>query len=124
MCFFFLLRHAACRILVPRAGTEPTPSAVKALNLNHWTAREVPEEVSFKLLKNRKELVFRKVCELGAGRWMNIPEKESSKCKGPEAGQTLACVGVCVCGKAARLACGEQGEKWERSARHPEVQGL
>ena len=33
--------HAAYGILVPRPGIEPTPPAVEAWNLNHWTAKEV-----------------------------------------------------------------------------------
>ena len=33
----------ACGILVPRPGIEPTPPALEAQSLNHWTAREVPE---------------------------------------------------------------------------------
>ena len=38
------LRHCvACGILVPRPGIESRPTAVKALSLNHWTAREYPE---------------------------------------------------------------------------------
>ena len=41
--FFFFWPHcAACRILVPQPGIEPTPPAVEAQKLNHWTAREVP----------------------------------------------------------------------------------
>ena len=39
---FFWLCHAACRILVPQAGIEPTPPAMEVQNLNHWTVREVP----------------------------------------------------------------------------------
>ena len=37
----------ACVILVPRAGIEPTPPAVEAWSLNHWTAREVPHPAHF-----------------------------------------------------------------------------
>lgn len=33
----------ACRILVPRPGSEPEPTVVKALNPNHWTAEEFPK---------------------------------------------------------------------------------
>ena len=45
----------ACRILVPQPGIEPMPSAVEARNLNHWTAREVPEPNSlFQSLKGHK----------------------------------------------------------------------
>ena len=40
--FVFAFGHAACGILVSQPGTEPAPSPVKALSLNHWTAREVP----------------------------------------------------------------------------------
>ena len=32
----------ACRILFPRPGIEPGPSAMEARSLNHWTAREFP----------------------------------------------------------------------------------
>ena len=41
--FFFLPHCTACRILVPRPGIEPVPSAVEAWSLNHWTTREVPK---------------------------------------------------------------------------------
>ena len=37
----FWPRHIAFGILVPRAGIEPGPSAVKARS-NHWTSRELP----------------------------------------------------------------------------------
>ena len=40
--FVFAFGHAAGGILVPQPGTEPAPSAMKALNPNNWTAREVP----------------------------------------------------------------------------------
>ena len=49
--FFYLLFWpycVACRILVPRPGTEPRPMAVKAPSPNHWTAREIPRNCSFK----------------------------------------------------------------------------
>ena len=44
--FAFLLmgiwpRQAACGILVPRPGIEPTPPALAVQTLNHWTTREV-----------------------------------------------------------------------------------
>ena len=42
--FFFWSCGEACRILVPRPGIEPVPSAVKALSPNHWTARKFPTE--------------------------------------------------------------------------------
>ena len=42
MFLIFRLHRSACGILVPRPGIEPTPPAVEAWNLNHWTAREVP----------------------------------------------------------------------------------
>ena len=41
VCFYFWLHHAACRILVPQAGTEPMSPAVETQSLNHWTTREV-----------------------------------------------------------------------------------
>lgn len=43
--FFFSFcvwpHHVACAILVPRPGRKPTPSAVEAPCLNHWTTEEV-----------------------------------------------------------------------------------
>ena len=38
----------ACGILVPQPGIEPTPPAVEAQSLTHWTAREVPKKIFFK----------------------------------------------------------------------------
>ena len=43
VCVFFWLHCAACRILVPWLGIKPLPSAVEVQNLNHWTARKVPQ---------------------------------------------------------------------------------
>ena len=48
--FFFLIfkiftfwpHYAACKILVPWAGIWPTPPALEAWSLNHWTAWEGP----------------------------------------------------------------------------------
>ena len=40
--FFFLLRHGAYRMLVPRPGIEIMPSAVIAWSPNLCTARELP----------------------------------------------------------------------------------
>ena len=40
--FIFWPQHEARGILVPRPGIEPTPSALEAQSLNHWTPREVP----------------------------------------------------------------------------------
>ena len=40
--FFFWLCRAACRILVPRPGIEPGPSAVRPWSPNHRTTREFP----------------------------------------------------------------------------------
>ena len=39
--FCFWLLCAACGILVSWPGIEPTPPAVEAWSLNHWTTREV-----------------------------------------------------------------------------------
>ena len=33
---------AACGILVPQPGTEPTPPEVEASSLIHWTTKELP----------------------------------------------------------------------------------
>ena len=40
---YFWRCHMTCLILVPWPGFEPVPLAVKALNLNHWISREVPQ---------------------------------------------------------------------------------
>ena len=45
--FFFLPRHVACGILVPRPGIEPRPLAVRAQSPNHWTARVFPHRWCF-----------------------------------------------------------------------------
>ena len=48
--FYFILfwpRRAACKILVPRPGIEPTPPAVEVWIFNHWTAGGVPKICSF-----------------------------------------------------------------------------
>ena len=39
---FFLVAPLACGILVPQRGIKPTPPAVEARSLNHWTTRETP----------------------------------------------------------------------------------
>ena len=36
----------ACGILVPLQGLEPVPPAVDVKCLNHWTAREFPQNVN------------------------------------------------------------------------------
>ena len=38
---FYLFGRAACGILVPWPGIEPTPPAVEVQSLNHWTTKEV-----------------------------------------------------------------------------------
>ena len=40
----------ACRMLVPWPGIKPMSTAVEARNLNHWTAREVPNLSLFKIM--------------------------------------------------------------------------
>ena len=46
---FFLFGYtcAACRILVPQPGIEPTPPVVEVQNLNHWATREFPGLILF-----------------------------------------------------------------------------
>ena len=51
--FFFLLCHIACRLLVPRPGIKPMPSAVEVRSLNHWTTREVPHVLCLFILPLR-----------------------------------------------------------------------
>ena len=41
--FNFWPNLAACRILVPRPGTEPVPPAMEVRSPNHWTTREFAE---------------------------------------------------------------------------------
>ena len=51
---FFLITYLfrphleAYGILVPQPGTEPTPPALDAWSLNHWTARNFPKSIIFK----------------------------------------------------------------------------
>ena len=40
--FIFWPHHATCGILVSPSGIEPTPPALEAWHLTHWTTREVP----------------------------------------------------------------------------------
>ena len=46
-CFAFLFCYEACRILLPRPGTEPMPATLGAQSLNHWTTGEVQFAFSF-----------------------------------------------------------------------------
>ena len=39
------------RDLVPQAGIEPRPPALGLRSLSHWTAREAPQIMPFKILK-------------------------------------------------------------------------
>ena len=39
--YYYYFSQAECGILVPWSGIKPVPSALEALSLNHWTAREV-----------------------------------------------------------------------------------
>lgn len=39
----FWMHHATCGNLLPQPGIEPTPPALEARSLNHWTSREVPK---------------------------------------------------------------------------------
>ena len=43
---FFLVVVSLYGILVPQAGTEPRPTAVKVPGPNHWTTRELPQMAS------------------------------------------------------------------------------
>ena len=61
--FFFLLRHAACRILVSQLGIKPEPPALGAQSLHHWTARDC-------LRWRRAEFHFRKMKKLWT--WMVV----------------------------------------------------
>lgn len=46
----FWLHHSACGSLVSLPGIEPMPTAVEAVSLNHWTAKEVPKTHNLKHL--------------------------------------------------------------------------
>ena len=61
--FFFLLRHAAHRILVSQLGIKPEPPALGAQSLHHWTARDC-------LRWRRAEFHFRKMKKFW--RWMVV----------------------------------------------------
>ena len=53
MFFVFFLPCCGARgILVPQSGIEPTPPAVEAWSLNHWTPRKVPR---YNLMLNGKK---------------------------------------------------------------------
>ena len=45
-----LLVEAGMWDLVPQPGIEPRSPALGALSLNHWTTREVPQGLFFKLI--------------------------------------------------------------------------
>ena len=42
VCVCFWSHCAACGILVPQPGIEPTPPTVEVWSPNHWTPRELP----------------------------------------------------------------------------------
>ena len=48
--FFFWLHFKACSTLVPTSGIKPVLLAVEAQSLNHWTTREVPKVLIFRIL--------------------------------------------------------------------------
>ena len=56
--FFFggELWHVACRISVPWPGNEPSPLTMRAQSPNHWTARELPGQISWE--RHREEHIF------------------------------------------------------------------
>ena len=47
--FFSFFGFAACRILVPWPGIEPLSPALEVQSLNHWTAREIPEGIWYRV---------------------------------------------------------------------------
>ena len=57
--FAFWLCHVACGILVPRPGTEPRATAVKAPSPNHWTARAFPPNIFCLKMKHYHPLADR-----------------------------------------------------------------
>ena len=56
--FFFSIGCAACGILAPQPGIEPTPAALEAQSLHHWTTREVPGISLLKSLLNLLQYCF------------------------------------------------------------------
>ena len=61
----FWPRHAACETLFPRPGIRPVAPAVEALNLNHWTASQVPwhfQQYSITSCQLSSTLVLLKLC--------------------------------------------------------------
>ena len=61
--FFFWPCHASCEILVPSPGIEYTPLAERAQSSNHWTTRDFPPCVNFKLSNMPKILALHKVSD-------------------------------------------------------------
>ena len=45
ICLYFWPYNGAWKLLVPLPRIKPTRSTVKAWNLNHWTARELPQSL-------------------------------------------------------------------------------
>ena len=64
LLFFLLLLHwAACGILVPQRGGQPTPFTVRAWSPNPWTTREFPQGsllflILELILQGRQHLIF------------------------------------------------------------------
>ena len=54
----FWLHHSACGSSVSLPGIEPMPTAVEAVSLNHWTAKEVPLYGFFFFLIFKLNLIY------------------------------------------------------------------
>ena len=77
--FFFFLPYCLTRgILVPQPGTEPRPSAVKVQSPNHWTARGLPLNRWFWLVRPKTEFILRtkKKLEKQRAQWCRATGEE------------------------------------------------
>lgn len=53
--FFFCCALWLGGLLVPQPGSETVPSAVETQCLNHWIAREFPEEILIRIFQNNSQ---------------------------------------------------------------------
>ena len=53
--FFFCCALWLGGLLVTQPGSETVPSAVEAQCLNHWIAREFPEEILIRIFQNNSQ---------------------------------------------------------------------
>ena len=83
----FLAYCTACGILVPQLGIKPTPPALEAGSLNHWTTSEVPDipfiprcgpcpfllDLGSLVIKRTQKSDMAWLLRLGQKRWCGFP---------------------------------------------------